>query len=218
MLPIQGPPGSGKTYTGARMIVELVGGRQEVGVAANSHKVIGNVLDEVAEGGDASSGVTVRIGQKPKAGQDADACDARPSLTSNAAVAAALATATIDVVGRLAWMWARAEMPARALDVLVVDEAGQMSLANVLACAGGADRSSCSATRSSSISRSRAPTRRAPSAAPSATCSAIPRPRRPGDDRPDAACSSTRRGGSTRTSAPSRREVFYAGRLRPRER
>ncbi len=45
VLAIQGPPGSGKTFTGARMIVELVRAGKRVGVTANSHKVIGNLLD-----------------------------------------------------------------------------------------------------------------------------------------------------------------------------
>ena len=44
---IQGPPGSGKTYTGARLICELLGAGKRVGVAATSHKAIANLLDEV---------------------------------------------------------------------------------------------------------------------------------------------------------------------------
>jgi uncharacterized protein len=48
VLPIQGPPGSGKTYTGARMICALVAAGKKVGVTANSHKVIRNLLDQVA--------------------------------------------------------------------------------------------------------------------------------------------------------------------------
>jgi uncharacterized protein len=39
-----------------------------------------------------------------------------------------------DVVGGTAWLWSKQDL-TRALDVLVVDEAGQMSLANALACA-----------------------------------------------------------------------------------
>src|SRR5262249_61589732 len=42
-----------------------------------------------------------------------------------------------DVVGGTAWVWAKEDV-AEAIDVLVVDEAGQMSLANVLACAQAA--------------------------------------------------------------------------------
>ena len=49
MLPIQGPPGAGKTYTGARMICELVRNRKKVGVTAMSHKVIRKLLDEVVK-------------------------------------------------------------------------------------------------------------------------------------------------------------------------
>jgi hypothetical protein len=46
MLPIQGPPGAGKTFTGARMICELVVRRgKTVGITANSHKVIDNLID-----------------------------------------------------------------------------------------------------------------------------------------------------------------------------
>ena len=44
---IQGPPGSGKTYTGARLICELLARGKRVGVAATSHKAIANLLDEV---------------------------------------------------------------------------------------------------------------------------------------------------------------------------
>jgi hypothetical protein len=48
-LPIQGPPGAGKTYTGARMICALVQAGKKVGITANSHKVIRNLLDAVLE-------------------------------------------------------------------------------------------------------------------------------------------------------------------------
>jgi uncharacterized protein len=63
-LAIQGPPGSGKTYTGAQMVLALVAAGRKVGVTANSHKVIGNLLDKVAEQAK-KRGTAVRIGQKP---------------------------------------------------------------------------------------------------------------------------------------------------------
>ena len=47
VLFIQGPPGSGKTHTGARLICELLDGGKRVGVAATSHKAIANLLAEV---------------------------------------------------------------------------------------------------------------------------------------------------------------------------
>ena len=49
IFPIQGPPGAGKTYTGARMICALVRAGKTVGITANSHKVIRNLLDGVVE-------------------------------------------------------------------------------------------------------------------------------------------------------------------------
>lgn len=137
VLPIQGPPGSGKTWTGARMILRLVREGKRVGVVANSHKVIGHVLDEVAAA--ARPGDGVRIGQKPKNGHPPTSTAATP-LADNAAVETGLRSGTVNVVGAVSWTWVRPEMarPEPVLDVLLVDEAGQMSLANVLACAPAA--------------------------------------------------------------------------------
>lgn len=39
---IQGPPGAGKTYLGARLIVDLIARGKKVGITANSHKAIHN--------------------------------------------------------------------------------------------------------------------------------------------------------------------------------
>ena len=47
VLAIQGPPGAGKTFTGARMICELVRQGKKVGITAMSHKVIRKLLDDV---------------------------------------------------------------------------------------------------------------------------------------------------------------------------
>ena len=52
ILPIQGPPGAGKTFTGARMICELVRRGKKVGITANSHKVIRNLVDATIKAAD----------------------------------------------------------------------------------------------------------------------------------------------------------------------
>ena len=65
VLPIQGPPGTGKTYTGARMICRLVERGLKVGITANSHKVIRNLLDKVVEAS-IEMGVDLTCIQKPK--------------------------------------------------------------------------------------------------------------------------------------------------------
>ena len=43
-LTIQGPPGAGKTYTGSRVIAELLRDGAKVGISSNSHKAINNLL------------------------------------------------------------------------------------------------------------------------------------------------------------------------------
>ena len=129
-LAVQGPPGSGKTYLGAAAIVELVGRGRKVGVTANSHKVIGHLLDEVAERA-AERRVKVRIGQKTDFSGDCASDAARP-FSTNDALLEAIDAGEVDVVGATAWVWSRPEF-ADLLDVLVVDEAGQFSLANAVA-------------------------------------------------------------------------------------
>jgi uncharacterized protein len=134
-LAVQGPPGTGKTFQGARMIVELVRAGKRVGVAATGHKVIGNLLDEVARAA-AEEGVSVRIGQKPGR-EDDPTCSVAICYRDSEALLNALIARDIDVAGGTAWVWSDPEY-ANSLDVLFVDEAGQMSLANALAVAPAA--------------------------------------------------------------------------------
>lgn len=132
VLPIQGPPGSGKTYTGARMIVELVRTGKKVGITAVSHKVISNLLDATCEAAGEAK-VELKIIQKCDGD---DGCD-NPLVKvakDNPEVVNALADGEAQIAAGTVWLWSRSEM-ANAVDVLFVDEAGQMSLANVLAAA-----------------------------------------------------------------------------------
>lgn len=129
-LPVQGPPGSGKTYTGARTVVELVRRGRRVGLTAVSHKVISNLLREVCRAAKETS-VALRAVQKAR---DGDGCE-DPMVTqvgTNEDVLNALARGVAQVAAGTAWLWARQEM-AGTVDMLFVDEAGQMSLANALA-------------------------------------------------------------------------------------
>jgi predicted RecB family nuclease len=129
-LAIQGPPGSGKTTKGAEMIVDLVAAGRRIAVTANSHRVIGNMLDAVAAAA-TKRGIQVRVGQKPEAGEPCTGNTA-VSYADNDAVLAALGGGQVDVVGGTAWLWAREQL-AGQVDALFVDEGGQMSLANVVA-------------------------------------------------------------------------------------
>jgi len=134
-LAIQGPPGSGKTYTGGRMAVRLLQQDKRVGISATSHKVITKFLEEVLFA--ASGVVEVRAAQKVSDGS-ARATDDRVShVDSNADVQDGLASGAVNVAAGTTWLWA-AEKSREMVDVLFVDEAGQMSLANVLAMAHSA--------------------------------------------------------------------------------
>ena len=133
MLAIQGPPGSGKSTIGAEMIVDLIAAGRRVGVTASSHKVIGNLLDKVVAAG-ARRGIVVRIGQKPGSNGEPCTCTTARELPTNDSVRAALIARDVDVVGGTTWLWARPEL-AGLVDVLFIDEAGQMALANAAAVA-----------------------------------------------------------------------------------
>ena len=136
VLPIQGPPGAGKTYCGAEMILELVRHGKRVGVTANSHKVIRNLLDEVAKHA-AKAGRAVAIGHKCEDEPDG----VPPHITcykSNDPAYAALRSGAIQVLGGTAWLWS-SEKAEGIADVLFVDEAGQMALANVVAVSPAAN-------------------------------------------------------------------------------
>ena len=149
VLPVQGPPGSGKTYTGARMIPDLLDVGRRVGVTANSHKVISNLLAAVCDAADEPPSRTARpvasrtpdpdgkrrstsAGSRRRTTATAAPTNASPWPAPTTRVAEVLAAGDANLAAGTAWLWAREEM-AGTVDVLVIDEAGQMSLANTLA-------------------------------------------------------------------------------------
>ena len=128
ILPIQGPPGAGKTFTAAQMICELVRQGKSVGVTANSHKVIRLLVDGTIEAAD-KQGVDLQCRVKS---DEVEPPQHRLSFARNNAELIDGLGAGVDVGGGTAWLWATPEVFEK-LDVLFVDEAAQMSLANVLA-------------------------------------------------------------------------------------
>jgi predicted RecB family nuclease len=126
VLAVQGPPGSGKTTTGAALIRALLDDGLRVGVTALSHKVINNLLQAVGR----------PAWQKWDPPQDCGSGQITV-VCSNGEVVAGLSSAATNLVGGTAWLWAREDMHD-LVDVLVIDEAGQFSLANAVAVSSAA--------------------------------------------------------------------------------
>jgi uncharacterized protein len=127
ILPVQGPPGTGKTYLGAGLIAELSKKGKKIGVTAVSHKVIRNLLDKVVDRGK-EKGINITIRHKAKS--DINNLSGDTILLGNKEEAL-IALTHGYVVGGTAWLWAD-NIFEGVLDYLFVDEAGQMSLTNVL--------------------------------------------------------------------------------------
>jgi hypothetical protein len=133
---IQGPPGSGKTYTGARMICTLVKHGMKIGVTALSHKVIRKLLDDVVEASREGNVKGVCCLHRDNEGEpNAGVAVAK----ENEEAWEALQSGTANVVGGTSWLWSP-EKAFEVVDVLFIDEAGQMSLADVLAVSQAAKK------------------------------------------------------------------------------
>ncbi len=102
-----------------------------MGITAHSHRVISNLLREVLKLGLPES---VRAAQAAPEGEALELEGLRV-FAKNGDLAKALARERFDLVAGTAWLWSRAEVQAEPVDVLVLDEAGQMSLANAVAVA-----------------------------------------------------------------------------------
>jgi predicted RecB family nuclease len=129
LFAIQGPPGAGKTFTGARMICELVKQGKKIAITAPSHAVIRNLLDEVVQAAHQDGNHQVRCMQRCEGEEPTE--DIAIAESSEAGWAA-LASGKVNVLAGTSWLWVPEEAMLVA-DVLFIDEAGQMGLADVLA-------------------------------------------------------------------------------------
>ena len=131
---VQGPPGTGKTYAGARVIAALVKAGWKVGVVAQSHPVVENMLAEAIKAGLDPA----RIAKEAKTGSQTANL---PWATSKGAITQLLNDSQGALIGGTAWTFTNgAKVPRGSLDLLVIDEAGQFSLANTLAVSVAAQR------------------------------------------------------------------------------
>lgn len=127
---IQGPPGAGKTYTAAHLIYTLIKSGQRVGITAFGHHAIDNLVDEVLEIFlQSDEAELLHAVRKPPSGKltperqrvtlsDANKTCAKPEF---------------NLVAGTTWLFSSRALLDNPVDVLVVDEAGQLALADTLA-------------------------------------------------------------------------------------
>lgn len=133
ILPIQGPPGAGKTHTGAQMIIELVKAKKKIGVTAISHRVITTLFEKVKELSDKEN-YAIEFVHKIT-----NKMDYMPEWIDQIKEPKKVLEAVNQgkLVGGTAWLWSSNEF-VETVDYLFIDEAGQMSLSQSLAASRSA--------------------------------------------------------------------------------
>jgi uncharacterized protein len=127
-LTIQGPPGTGKTFWGAHIVHSLVTAGRRVGITAMSHHAIDNLLEEIlAVFEEKGHSAELRAVRKPSRRPDAPLPGVK-YVTGNPPCA----RSEFNLVAGTTWLFASKEMGNAPVDVLIIDEAGQLALADAL--------------------------------------------------------------------------------------
>lgn len=127
-LTIQGPPGTGKTYTAARCAAELIRQGKRVGITSNGHKAIEKLMEEILEVAGPELDVrAVKVGGGPSKLTD----DPRVRAAEGMKGVVHEGANTDLLVGGTCFAFSD-DSAAEQFDCLFVDEAGQVSLANVV--------------------------------------------------------------------------------------
>ncbi|KQY95049.1 MULTISPECIES: TM0106 family RecB-like putative nuclease [unclassified Brevundimonas] len=129
-LIIQGPPGTGKTYTTARAITALLQDGKRVAVSSNSHKAINNLLKGVSKRCE-DVGFELDGVKKASPGDPETVFEGYGIISVGASKDVELSH---QLVGATAFEFAKHDV--NSFDYLFVDEAGQVSLGNIMAMAG----------------------------------------------------------------------------------
>lgn len=121
-LPIQGPPGAGKSFTASHMIVNLIKEGKKIGITALSHKVIINLLNKVKEVADEEQ-FALKVLYKGDSKNETISFWDTPKSTDD--VIGALPN--YQIIAGTSFMWCKDGFKD-TLDYLFIDEAGQYSL------------------------------------------------------------------------------------------
>jgi uncharacterized protein len=126
-LCVQGPPGAGKTFYGARLVYELVIAGLRVGITATSHAAIDNLLAAVTREFEVhAKSPSLRAVRRGKPGR---VIQAHVSYETDNVVCC---SSRFNVVAGTTWLFGSEAARAHPVDVLVIDEAGQMALADAV--------------------------------------------------------------------------------------
>ena len=127
-LTIQGPPGTGKTFWGAHIVHSLVRAGRRVGITAMSHLAIDNLLEEIlAVFEEKGHSTELRAVRKPSKAPDSPLPGVKYATTNPQC-----ARSEFNLVAGTTWLFAGKEMANAPVDVLIIDEAGQLALADAL--------------------------------------------------------------------------------------
>ncbi len=130
-LYFQGPPGVGKTHTAAYIIIELIKKSKKIGITANSHKVIFNLLtkiEELAEDNFSFTGYH-KCGSTPDKRFDGKFIK---NISDTKKMDMMFKTMGADLFSGTPWCFSRPDCDEK-LDYIFVDEAGQLTTADILA-------------------------------------------------------------------------------------
>ena len=125
---VQGPPGAGKTYMGAHLIYTLIKSGARVGITAMSHSAVENLLEATVELFSERGEADILHAVKKSSAQVHGGHEAVSYVTKNVEAA----NPYYNLVAGTTWLFASDDLLARPVDVLIVDEAGQLSLADAV--------------------------------------------------------------------------------------
>jgi len=125
---IQGPPGTGKTFYSSAIIMSLLKNGKKIGITSNSHKAIHNLLDAVEKQSTESDFKFVGI---KKGSTNSEAYYQNKNFKSSSRIDNEIIK-DADVIAGTAWCFVD-HIFENKLDYLFIDEASQVSLANVIA-------------------------------------------------------------------------------------
>lgn len=131
---VQGPPGTGKTYSGAHIIHELITSGKRVGITAMSHAAIDNLLSATYEVFQEKGNLEALRALR----HNSPTTDGRLEGVSYHAKKGELESTKFNLLAGTTWLFAKAELRPYPVDVLIIDEAGQLALADAIAAANAA--------------------------------------------------------------------------------